>query len=123
MPTLQQFIRYGSVGALATVVHYLLLVLAVERADWAPWWASGLGAVVGAQVAYLGNRWLTFAHAGSARVSWPRFQLTALAEAVVGMVSVAFAVWLGWHYLWAQVLATLFSLVLTFAINRSWTFR
>ncbi len=95
VPTLQQFIRYGSVGALATVVHYLLLVLAVERADWAPWWASGLGAVVGAQVAYLGNRWLTFAHAGSARVSWPRFQLTALAGAVVGMVSVAFAVWLG----------------------------
>ena len=56
---MRQFLRYSAIGALATVVHYLLLVLCVERGGWQAWWGSGFGAVAGAQVAYLGNRWFT----------------------------------------------------------------
>jgi putative flippase GtrA len=39
------------------------------------------------------------------------------------MAIVALGVRLGLHYLIAQVIATLTSLLLTFAINRTWTFR
>ena len=117
------FIRYTAVGAFATAVHYLLLVGCVEHGGWPAYAASGFGAVVGAQVAYAGNRWLTFAHRGAMRASWPRFQTTALIGALLGMAIVALGVQLGVHYLIAQVLATLASLVLTFAINRVWTFR
>ena len=115
--------RYTAVGAFATAVHYGLLVLCVERAGWPAFAASGFGAVVGAQVAYLGNRWFTFAHRGDVRASWPRFQAAALLGALLGMAIVALGVRLGVHYLIAQVLATLTSLVLTFAVNRVWTFR
>jgi putative flippase GtrA len=118
-----RFIRYSAVGAFATAVHYLLLVLCVEFARWPAFAGSGFGAVVGAQVAYAGNRWLTFAHRGDVRASWPRFQATALLGALLGMVIVALGVRLGLHYLIAQAIATLTSLVLTFAINRAWTFR
>ena len=111
--------RYTAVGAVATAVHYGLLVLCVERGNWPAFAASGFGAVVGAQVAYLGNRWFTFAHRGAVAASWPRFQATAL----LGMAIVALGVRLGVHYLFAQLLATLTSLAITFAINRHWTFR
>jgi putative flippase GtrA len=117
------FIRYTAVGAIATALHYLLLVLCVEFFGWPAYLASGFGAVVGAQVAYAGNRWYTFAHRGEVSASWPRFQATAVIGALLGMAIVALGVRLGVHYLIAQVLATLTSLVLTFAINRAWTFR
>ena len=117
------FIRYSAVGALATALHYLVLVLCVEQLGWPAYVASGFGAVVGAQVAYAGNRWFTFAHRGAVLASWPRFQATALIGALLGMAVVAVGVRLGAHYLIAQVLATLASLALTFAINKVWTFR
>lgn len=122
-PPMPRLLRYTLVGAFATAVHYALLAACVEFGSWPAWLASGFGAVVGAQVAYVGNRRFTFAYAGGIRGSWLRFQITALAGALQGMAVVAVAVRLGWHYLAAQVLATLCSLLLTFAINRCWTFR
>lgn len=118
-----RFFRYGAVGALATVVHYLVLVLCVEAFDWPAWLASGLGALIGAQVAYLGNRRYTFAHHGAIAESWLKFQGTALLGALLGMVVVAAGVRLGLHYVLAQVIATGLALVLTYAINRAWSFR
>lgn len=123
MPPTRHFLRYTAVGALATAAHYALLVLCVERGGWPAFAASGFGAVAGAQLAYVGNRWFTFAHRGAVRASWPRFQATALIGALLGMAIVALGVRLGIHYLIAQLLATLASLVITFAINRHWTFR
>ena len=120
---MHHFIRYTAVGAIATALHYLLLIACVEWGRWPAFIASGFGAVVGAQLAYVGNRWITFAHTGAVRASWPRFQATALIGALLGMVVVALGVRLGVHYVLAQVVATLLSLVLTFAINRVWTFR
>ena len=117
------FVRYALIGAVATAAHYLVLVLCVEAAGWRPWLASGAGAVVGAQVAYAGNRVYTFDYRGTVGASWLKFQLTALAGALQGMAIVAVAVHAGWHYLAAQVAATLAGLVVTYAANRWWTFR
>lgn len=119
---MRRFIRYSAVGALATATHYLVLVLCVEVAAWPAWLGSGLGAVIGAQVAYLGNRRYTFAHRGAIGASWLRFQGTALLGALLGMAVVAAGVRIGVHYLLAQMLATGLSLALTFAINRGWSF-
>ncbi len=120
---MSRFARYALVGGVATAAHYLTLAGIVELAHWPAWWGSGLGAAVGAQVAYAGNRAFTFAHRGDVRASWPRFMLTALVGALLGMAIVAAGVGLGVHYLIAQIVATLAGLVLTFAINRAWTFR
>jgi putative flippase GtrA len=120
---MQRFMRYTLVGAIATAVHYGLLAVAVELAHWPAFIGSGLGAVVGAQVAFFGNRGFTFGHAGELGPAWVKFQGTALGGAALGMLVVGIGVDLGLHYLAAQVLATLLSLLLTFAINRAWTFR
>jgi putative flippase GtrA len=119
---MRRFMRYATVGALATAVHYALLTVVVEGLHWPAWWGSGLGAVVGAQVAFFGNRVFTFAHEGAVWPAWVKFQGTAVVGALVGMAIVAGAVSLGIHYLIGQVIATLVSLLLTFAINRAWTF-
>ena len=116
------FARYALVGATATLAHYALLAAWVEGLRGAAWIGSGLGATLGAQVAFFGNRVFTFGHGGPLLPAWWRFQGTAVLGALVGMAVVAAGVAAGWHYLLAQVLATGIGLVLTFAINRRWTF-
>ena len=120
---MRQLIRYVSVGAVATAAHYAVLVVCVERAHWPAWLASGYGAVIGAQVAYLGNRWFTFAYRAAIGASWLRFQALALAGALLGMVIVAVAVRVGIYYVLAQMAATGIVMLLTFVLNRAWTFR
>lgn len=120
---LQQFLRYGAVGAAATAVHYAWMVAWVEIGAWPAWVASGSGAVLGAQVAYLANYRFTFAHRGGHRASWPRFQLTAAAGALWSMGVVAAGAWAGLHYLPAQMAATATAMLLTYGLNRRWTFR
>ena len=120
---MRRFVLYTVVGGLATAAHYAVLIACVELAGWPAWLASGFGAVVGAQVAFLGNRRYTFEHRGAAAGPWLKFQGTALLGALLGMAIVAAGVRIGLHYLLAQVVATGAMLVLTFAINRAWSFR
>jgi putative flippase GtrA len=116
------FLRYAAVGALATAAHFGLLAVLVENA-WAPaWLASGLGAALGAQVAFAGNRSYTFGHRGALWPAWWRFMGTAVLGAALGMAVVASGVAVGLHYLLAQALATGLSLLVTFAVNRRWAF-
>ena len=116
------WLRYTAVGAVATAAHYAWLWGAVEWAHWPPPWAAGSGAVLGAQLGFVGNRWFTFAHGGAWWPAWWRFQATALLGATLSAAVVALGVRLGLHYLLAQMAATLLALGLTYAINRRWTF-
>jgi putative flippase GtrA len=120
---MRRLARYAVVGVFATAAHYLLLTALVEWGDWPAWLGSGLGAVLGAQVAFFGNRWFTFAHTGPMAPAWLKFQGTAVVGALTGMAIVGAGVAAGVHYLAAQVVATLVAMLLTFAINRAWTFR
>lgn len=120
--TAWQLLRYASVGGLATAAHWALLAVLVEGAGMAPWVASGCGAVLGAQVAFFGNRRYTFGHAGPLWPAWWRFMGTAALGGGVGMAVVAAGVALGLHYLLAQAVATAVGLLLTYTVNRVWTF-
>ena len=117
------FGRYLVVGAAATAVHYVLLAALVELAGSAAAPAAALGAIVGALVAYAGNRHFTFAGRPPHIRSLPRF----LAVAAFGAAANAAIVWTGteaagMHYLAAQVVATLFVLWSGFMLNRRWSF-
>jgi putative flippase GtrA len=118
----QALLRYLAVGLAATAAHWAFMVMLVEQVGMAPWLASGAGAALGAQVAFLANRSFTFEHAGEGWPAWWRFMATAVLGAVVGMVIVAAGVKLGAHYMLAQALATGVGVLLTFAVNRNWAF-
>lgn len=118
------FARYSLAGGFATAVHYLVLLVLVEGLRVPAGIAAGLGALCGAAVAYLGNRQFTFtASVVPHRLAAPRFMLVAAFGAAVS----AGVVWLGTtlshsHYLAWQVLATGITLLLTYGLNRRWTF-
>jgi putative flippase GtrA len=114
--------RYALVGLIATLAHYLLLAALVEWAQISPWLASGFGAALGAQVAFVGNRRFTFQHRGPLWPAWWKFQGTAVLGAALGMALVAAGAVLGVHYLVAQAAATGLALLLTYAVNRAWSF-
>lgn len=118
----RRFLQYAAVGAVATAVHYAILVGTVEAGWLAPQRAAALGAWVGAQVAFAGNAAFTFRGAGATLGSWLRFQITALIGAALSFTLVAWGVRIGLHYLLAQVVATLVTLGVTFEINRRWSF-
>jgi putative flippase GtrA len=118
------FIRYSLTGAAATALHYTVLLALVELLGVAAALAAGIGALCGATLAYLGNRHFTFQRSGvSHGQAVPRFVLVALAGAALNslIVWIGSAI-LGWHYLAAQVLATLVVLAVGYQLNRSWTF-
>jgi putative flippase GtrA len=116
------FLRYTLVGAAATLAHWALLAVLVEACALPAWAASGFGAVLGAQLAFFGNRAWTFAHRGPLAPAWARFMGTAALGALLGMAVVAAGVALGAHYLLAQALATGLVLVTGYALNRRWSF-
>ena len=117
------FVRYTLVGTVATGAHYAVLVTLVEVLRLPPAHASALGALCGATVAYLANRRFTFSSTARHRQVLPRFLLiAALGAALNGlMVWVGTSV-LGWHYVVAQGVVTAAVLILTYSLNREWTF-
>ena len=119
-----KFFWYALAGGIATASHYAVLLVLVEVFDRSAAPSSSAGALVGAITAYLVNRQLAFRGAGAGHSqALPRFMLVA----VLGAVLNGALVWtgthaLGWHYLAAQVAATILVLGLTYRLNRSWTF-
>ena len=118
----KRFLQYAAVGAVATAAHYAILVALVESGALAPQRAAALGAWVGAQVAFAGNAAFTFQPVGASIGGWLRFQVTAAIGAVLSFALVALGVRVGLHYLLAQIVATLINVVVTFEINRRWSF-
>jgi putative flippase GtrA len=120
--SVRRFLRYATVGAVATAVHYAVLAGCVEASLLPPWWAAALGAWIGAQVAFAGNAFFTFAGAPVTFLAWLRFQIVALLGASISFAIVKVGVGAGLHYLVAQAIATLVSLFVTYEVNRRWSF-
>ena len=105
-------------------MHYAALFILVEVAHLAAGWAAAIGATAGAFVAYLGNRRFTFTGSRARhRQALPRFlAVAALGAAVSGSMVWLGSAALGVHYLLAQVLASAVVLVMTYRLNRAWSF-
>lgn len=119
-----QLFLYALAGGAATFAHYAVLVTLVELAFVAAAPAAVIGALIGAVVSFTLNFKLTFSNSGApAQRAMFRFALTAaISAALNGAIVWASVHWLGWHYLVAQVAATVFLLLLTYQINRRWSF-
>ena len=118
------FFLYALAGGIATAVHYAVLLILVEVFALSAAPSAAFGALCGAAVSYLVNRFVTFP---DTRVRHQqaivRFMLIALAGAALnGALVWAGVHLLSWHYLAAQAVATLLVLGLTYRLNRSWTF-
>ena len=117
------FVRYALIGGIATSIHYASLLALVQWIDLPAAHSATLAALCGALVTYLGNRVFTFSSRTEHRHALPRFLfVAALAAGLNGLIVWGGTRGLNWHYLMAQVCASMVILGLTYRINRAWTF-
>ena len=117
-----RFVRFATVGGVATAIQYALLVLLVRGFGMAPTPASSIGFVLSAGVNYLLNYRFTFRsdrpHASAAG----KFALLAGAGLLINAAIMRLMIGAGVHYLIAQVCATGVVLFWNFVGNSLWTF-
>jgi putative flippase GtrA len=118
-----QFSKFMGVGAVGTLMHYLVLVVLVELVGIEVLIGSSLGALVGALVNYVLNYRFTFASSKRHHEALTKFLAVAGTSFLLnGAVMSLFSYHLGWPYLSAQVMSTLLMLIWNFTANRVWTF-
>ncbi len=121
---LRKVVSFLGVGAFATGLQWAILGLLTETGLASEVVASTIGFALSAFVNYLLNRKLTFASNLPHRVAAPRFAAVALG----GLILNASLVWLcadrlGWHWVFAQGVATAGVLASNFVAHSLWTFR
>lgn len=119
-----QFLKFGIVGVSNTLIAFAVYTVLLKV--FGVWYvaASGIGFAVGAVNGFLLNRRWTFRdHVGDALtpVRWAIVQTCGLGLNL-GLVYL-FVHDLGMDELVGQIPTTVIVTVLTFAVNRSWTFR
>lgn len=126
---LKTFIQYSTAGGIATVFHYICFIIAVKSLLWQPWQATLLGASIGAFVSYVLNYQFTFAvqikdnAEAKHTLLLPKFLMVASIGVIIQTLIVAgLSHCQQVNYLIAQIIATIIGLILTFLINRFWTF-
>lgn len=120
----RQLTDYAGAGVAATVVHYLVMAILLGAISIPAVLASTVGAIAGAGVAYWMNARWTFDYRGAVGRSLYRF----LCVAAVGVVLNAVLLAVGHGLLTmplvaAQPAATLSVFIITFVVNRQWSFR
>ncbi len=123
-PAFVQFVKFGIVGISNTLLSFIVYTLLLKV--FGVWYlaASGIGFVVGATNGFLLNRRWTFrGHVGDARtpLRWTTVQGCGLL-ANLGLIYV-FVSGAGLDKLLGQACATAIVTVITFLVNRAWTFR
>ncbi|MGE0595849.1 MAG: GtrA family protein [Hyphomonadaceae bacterium] len=118
-----QFLRFAIVGAIATGVHYAVLVALVEGAGVAPLLATTCGYAFGIATSYTLNRRFTFGARGAVGATLAKFVLLYAIGAALNGAVMAGLIATGAHYLAAQVGATALVLIWNFAGARYVVFR
>jgi putative flippase GtrA len=119
---LGKLLRFGLVGAVATGIQYVILVVLVHEGVW-PAVASAIGFVVSAFGNYLLNYHFTFRSRESHGPAATKFVMLAGGGLVINFVLMHVLVGAGWYYLLAQVLVTVVVFLWNFLGNSLWTFR
>lgn len=120
---LAQFMRFALVGGLCTGIQYALLAVGVEWLGLGAVTASTAGYLLSAIVNYLLNRRFTY----GSNAPHKRLALRFVIVLVSGLALNALFMqllhgYLQWHYVVAQLLATVGNLLWNFCAHRWWTF-
>jgi putative flippase GtrA len=119
----RDFLRFATVGAVATAAHYAVMIALTELGGMDPVAATVCGFAVGAVVSYTLNRRYTFAVRPAYMRGFLKFAIVIGIGAVLNAAIVAFFISFGLHYMVAQVIATGVVLIWNFAGARLIVFR
>ena len=119
---LSRFLRFCTVGGVATAIQCAVLILLAHAFRMAPTPASSIGFVLSAGVNYLLNHRFTFRSNRPHGAAVAKFALLAGTGLLINAAVVHLMVGVGVHYLIAQVCATVLVLFWNFIGNSVWTF-
>jgi len=119
----RDFLRFAAVGALATAVHYAVLIGLTEVFGVHPVIGTACGALTGGVVSYVLNREFTFTARPAFMRGLVKFIIVISIGAALNAGIVAFFMWVGLWYLFAQFIATGIVLIWNFAVSRVVVFR
>ena len=121
---LTQFLKFAGVGAVATIVQYLILIALTESGLTGPVVASTLGYVTSGVLNYSLNYSYTFNSQECHRSAALKFvTVSSLGLGLNTSLMYVSVHTLGFYYLLGQLLATGVVLLWNFFANRWWTFR
>jgi putative flippase GtrA len=118
-------IVFIGVGAAASLVNLMIVILFVHRGWAGPLWANFIAFCIAYQVSFLGHHYLTFRHQStSARQSWFKFLFVALGGfALTESLYAVFLKGLHLQYIVALVLVFMIVPVITFLLSKRWAFK
>jgi putative flippase GtrA len=119
---LGKLFRFGLVGAAATALQYLILVLLVHQGLASPT-ASTIGFVSSAFGSYVLNYHFTFRSRGSHGPAMLKFMTLVSVGLALNYGLMQLLTGAGWYYLVAQVCTTGVVFLWNFIGNSLWTFR
>ena len=118
-----QFLRYGIVGGIAALTHIGVLVTAVEAMNQHPTYANIVAFLFAVIISYTGNIAWTFREHPFTILSFLRFVIVTFVGLCMN-VAIFFTIvnLLQLHYLVALLLVVTLTPIVTFVLQRSWTF-
>lgn len=120
---IRQFIKYGSVGLLGTLIHYTwLIMLSQSFPAVSPAYFAFSGAFMGATVNYLLNYHFTFFCVKKHILAFPQFVFLTVFSMLASTLIVQTALNFNLHYLVGQLLATSVCFPLGFILNKKVVF-
>ena len=120
---LGRLVRFGLVGAVATGIQYLILIVLVRESGMWPALASAIGFVASSSGNYLLNYRFTFRSGQPHGPAAAKFVTLAAVGLVINFVLMQVLGAAGVYYLLAQVCATAVVFLWNFLGNSLWTFR
>ncbi len=120
---LGRLMRFGLVGAVATGIQYLILIVLVRESGMWPALASAIGFVASSSGNYLLNYHFTFQSERPHGPAAAKFVTLAAVGLAINFVLMQVLGAAGVYYLLAQVCATAVVFLWNFLGNSLWTFR
>ncbi len=119
----RDFFKFAAVGVVATAAHYAVLIALTEFGGLHPVPSTICGSIVGAVVSYTLNRIFTFTVRPAYMRGLAKFMVVIGIGAAINAGIVALLIWVGLHYMVAQVIATCVVLLWNFGVSRVAVFR
>lgn len=124
-PDVTQIIRFGVIGAAATVVHMSVAFVLYYGLDFAPLMANPIAFLIAWCVSYTGQFKWTFKDSGAQhKSSAPKFFAVSVLSLVLSQIVVWFtAQYLGLPFYLAMICVVLSVPIVTFLLSKFWVFR
>lgn len=118
------FIKFLGIGAIATIIQYVIFITLVEFTSLAVVLASALGYGISSIFNYLMNYHYTFSSDAKHKVASLKFTLVALVGLSLNSILMYLLVELfEVHYIISQIIVTGVILVINFFAHKLWTFQ